>query len=142
MRETIDPREQVDIACDERTLRDDHHAQSWMLSKHLENSACDPESSLGWLVRIRSRADHDRLALKQLEVAVASEPERATENLGRVSLHENVPLEGEPCRQPVVRLAEDIGHFCVGSRALHDVSVGVARVAIGAAERATDIGIY
>src|SRR6266481_1140025 len=141
MRETIDPGEQIDIARDERTFRDDHDAQTRMLREYLENSACNPESSLGRLIRICGSADHDRLALKQLEVAIASEPERATQNLRRVPLDENIPLEGEPWRQPVVCLAEYVGHFLVGSCPLHDVAMGVAGVAIGAAERAADVRI-
>ena len=38
----------------------------------------------------------DGLALEKLQVTVASEPESSAEDFGRVSLYEDVALEGEP----------------------------------------------
>src|ERR1700686_5480019 len=112
-----------------------------MLGQPLQNSARDSESSLGGLVRIGRGSDDNRLALKELEVAVASEAEGAGEDLRCVPLHEDIVLEGEPGRQPVVRVAEGVGHFFVAGGALHYVAVGVAGVAVGAAEGAANVGI-
>ena len=61
--------------------------------------------SLGGLVWIGGGADDDRLALEQLEVLVAAVAERACEDLGGVALDEDVSLEGEPGRDPLVRFA-------------------------------------
>src|SRR5689334_14050398 len=112
-----------------------------MFRKHLQNSACDSESSLGWLIGVRCGADDYRLALEQTQMAIAAEAQSSAQNLGRVFLDEDIALEGEPGRQFVICFAELLNHFMVVGSSLHHPAVGVSCVAVSAAERAADVGI-
>ena len=141
IRDPIDAGQQIDVSRDQRTLGDDHHTQSWVLGQYLEDPARDSESSLCRLIWICRGADHDRLAVEQLEMPVASKSESATQYLGCVSFDEDVALECEPGRHLVICFAECGGHFFVGRGALHHVAVGVARVAVRAPEGAADVGV-
>ena len=88
----------VDVARDERALRNDGELQPGMLGEHLEDAARHLEVALGGLVRIGGGADDDGLALDEREMLVAAVAERAREDLGGVALDEDVALEGEPGR--------------------------------------------
>src|SRR2546428_13636179 len=108
-----------------------------MFGQHFQNSAGDPESAFGGLVRIRSRADDDRLAIEELEMPIAAESQRSAQHFGGVFLDEDVPLAREPRRKFVVGFAKDLHHPVVACRPLHDVAMGVASVAVATAECAT-----
>src|SRR5260221_7437577 len=60
IRDSVDSRQHIDVASDQRTFRDHNHAQAWMVGEHLENSSCNLESSLGRLVWIGRPAAHHR----------------------------------------------------------------------------------
>ena len=137
----VDPRQNIDVSRDQRTLGDHHHAQSGMLSQHFQNTTSDLEATLGRLVRICRRADHYGFAREEREVLVASVTKRAAQNLGRVVLDENVALEREPGRKIGECIAQRFAHLVVTRRSLHHVAVRVPGVAVGAAERAADVGI-
>ena len=137
----VDSRQHIDVTCDQRTFRNHDDAEAWMLSENLENSSRDLESSLGRLIWIGRCSDHNRLPLEECQMSLASITKRATQNLGRVVLDENISLEGEPRRKIRERFAKCLSHFVVIRCAFHHVSMGVPRVAIRASERASDIRV-
>ncbi len=112
-----------------------------MLGEHLEDAARHLEVSLGRLIRIGGGADDDRLAFDEREMLVAAEAEGAREDVGGVALDEDVALEGEPGRNALDLGGGAVDEAVGGGCALHDVAMCVARVAVCAAEGASDVGI-
>ncbi len=118
-------RQYVQIARDQRRLGDDADGQPPVPQQHAEHLAGEPEPPLGRLVGIGGGADHK---------GVAAEPrgiEGAGEHLGHAGLDENAALERLP-------RGERLGG---GAAPLHRIAMGVACVAIGAAELAPHVGI-
>ena len=137
----VDARKDVDVACDERTLRDDGDAEPGMLRQHVQNSTRDAESPLGRLIRIGCRSDHDGFTVEQLQVAIAAESQGPAQDFGCVLFDKDVALEGQPRRELVIRFAKCVDHFLICGGALHHPAVRVARVTVGASERAADVRI-
>ena len=115
--------------------------QPGMIGQHLEHRSRDPKASLGGLKRIGGRADDDRLAVEQREVFLRAVSERFAQHVGRVLLDEDAPLEREPGRHLVARRLQ-VGVLGIRRRvAVEHPAMGVARVAVGAAERAADVRV-
>ena len=97
-----------------------------VVQQQLEDPAGEPELPLGGLVAVGGGADDQRMAAQPRGI------ERAGQHLGDVGLDQDALLERLPG-----------GHRLgvVGAAALHGVAVGVARVAVGAAELAADVRI-
>src|SRR5437868_7430887 len=86
----------IDVARHQRTLRHDPDAQPLVLGEYLEDAARDAEAALRRLIRIRRRSNADALTLEQIQVLVGAIPQRPTEDVRCVFLHEDLPLKGEP----------------------------------------------
>jgi hypothetical protein len=112
-----------------------------MLGERLEDAPRQAEAALGGLVGIGGGADDHRLALHEAEVARAALAERAPDERGRLALHEDAPLEGEPGRERRGHVFRDGVGAERGGGAVEGVAVGEARVAVAAAEGTADIGI-
>jgi hypothetical protein len=125
------PDQQITIARDERTLGDDAEGESLTPRQMLQDGARDPEAPLGRLIRIRGRADHDRLADRHaLEIG--------GEGAHDLLFDEDAPLERfPPVRPPVIREFR-VGQLTGVVRPLDDIAVGVTRVAVSAAEFTSD----
>ena len=92
-----------------------------------------PESALGRLVGIGRRADDQRLPVQTRGI------EGARQHLRRVRLDQDATLEREPGRHGGSGV---VGHDARRARGpLYGVAVGIAGVAVGAAELAPDVGI-
>src|SRR5688500_7908868 len=102
-----DATEEIDVARDQRTFRHDPETQPFVLGEHLENAPRDPEAPLSGLVRIRRRADADPLSSEKIEVLVGTMAQRLAKHLGRVLLHEDLPLEREPGRERLERFTQE-----------------------------------
>ncbi len=140
-RDARDARQQVDVARDERTLGDDADGQPRMLGQHLEHRPRDAIATLGRLKRIGRRADDDRLAGEEREMFLGAVSQRASQHVGRVLLDEDAALEREPRRHRSMRRSQLL---VIGIRvgvAVEHPAMRVARVAVGAAERAADVRI-
>src|SRR5918999_3970016 len=91
-----DATQDVDVARDERALRDDHDGHPRMLGQHLENPARHAIASLRRLIGIGRRADENGLALDEAQVLVTPVTQRTREDFRGILLDENATLEGKP----------------------------------------------
>jgi hypothetical protein len=112
----MNPCEHIYIARDEGRLGGDRKMQPGQLREHLEHRASQPELALRWLVRIGRGPNRDGIVTDRR--ARKSPPE----HLGRHPFDEDAPLE-------VHRIAQ-----------LEEI-VGIARIAVDAAELAPAIGV-
>ena len=102
----------------------------------------DAKASLGRLIRIRRRADHDRLALEQREVSVRAVAQRSAQDVGArsASRRSAARTRARAASSSRASCRSACSGFAVAC-ALEHPAVGVARVAVGAPERAADVRI-
>ncbi len=122
-------REQVEVADDERRLGDHPELERGAGEQRLEQAPGHAEAELGRLVRVGGGADHD---------GAAAEPrgaKRPGQRAGRVELHQDAVLE--------VAVGVGVRRQHAGRRRpLDGPAMGVARVAVAAAELAADVGVH
>src|SRR5207249_4498120 len=87
------PREQIEIALDERRLRDDVHGIS-VIRAYLEARARELVRSFERLVTIGVAAEHDELAFPRLSL------EGFAQKLGDARLHDDLALEVRAAAEP------------------------------------------
>src|SRR2546428_1669325 len=130
----LQPDQQVAVARDERTLGDDTERQSFAARQALQHRPCDAETALGGLIRVGRRPDDDAFADRYA-------PEIDLERPDHVLLDEDALLERLPTVGPAVVRELGVGQLAGVMRALDDVAMRVARVAIAATELTSDVRI-
>src|SRR5882724_1125605 len=114
-----------EIAGDQRRLGDEAEGEPAIGQQRLEHSTGEPELSLGGLIRIGGGPDDERRACQPGGL------ESSREHVGDIGLHDDSALERFPGRQGLNFTAH----------ALDQIAVGVAGIAVGAAELAADVRI-
>src|SRR5712664_598105 len=130
----LQPDQQVAVARDERTLGDDAERQSFAARQALQHRPRDAETALGRLIRIGRRPDDDAFADRYaLEVEL--------ERTDYVFLDEDPLLERFPTVRSAIIRELGVGQLAGVMRALDDVAMCVARVAVAATELTADVRI-
>src|SRR5947208_7044758 len=126
--------EQIAVARDQRALGDDTKGKTFTARQALQHSARDPKAAFSGLGGIRRRADHDAVAeWRMLEIGV-KRPDH-------LFFDEDPRFERLPPVGAAVIGELGVGEFAGVVRALDDVAMRVARIAVTAAEFAADVGI-
>src|SRR5947208_8085234 len=126
--------EQIAVARDQRALGDDAKGKTFTARQALQHRAGDPKAAFSGLVGIRRRADYDAVAeWHVLEIGV--------KRGDHLFFDEDPRFERLPPVGAAVIGELGVGELAGVVRALDDVAMRVARIAVTAAEFAADVGI-
>ena len=130
----LQPDQEVAVAGDQRTFGDDAERESFAAGQSLQHRPRDAEPALGGLIGIGRRPDDDACAERDaLEIGVECPDD--------LFLDEDPPLERLPPMRAAVIGELGVGQLAGVVRALDDVAMRVARVAVTATELAADVWI-
>src|SRR3989442_1495447 len=130
----LQPDQEVAVADDQRTLGDDAERQSFAAGHALQYRPRHAEPALGRLIGIGCRPDDDAFAERDtLEIGL--------ECADDLLLDEDPALERLPPMRAAVIRELGVGQLPGVVRALDDVAMRVARVAVTATELAADVWV-